>query len=73
MKLHGEAADIDLSEAETKMNVVRQELAEAKYKPENIFNMDETGLYYRCLPNRSYVLKSVDEIQIPNKRRSGSN
>ena len=23
--------------------------------PENIFNMDETGLFYRCLPNRSFV------------------
>ena len=36
MKLHGEAADIDLAEAETKMNIVRQKLAESGYKPENI-------------------------------------
>jgi hypothetical protein len=49
VKLYGEAADIDLAEAETKMNVVRQKLAESGYKPENIFNMDETGLYYGLL------------------------
>ena len=69
VKLHGEAADIDLAEAETKMNVVWQKLAEFRYKPENIFNMDETGLLYRCLPNRSYVLKSDDERQIERGKK----
>ncbi|ESO04001.1 hypothetical protein HELRODRAFT_136350, partial [Helobdella robusta] len=28
------------------------------FLPENIFNADETGLYYRSLPQRSFVLKS---------------
>jgi len=27
----------------------------ATYDPEHIHNMDETGLQYRCLPNRSYI------------------
>ena len=27
----------------------------ANYPPCNIYNMDETGLYYRCLPNRSHI------------------
>ena len=27
----------------------------ANYPPCNVYNMDETGLYYRCLPNRSYI------------------
>jgi DDE superfamily endonuclease len=26
--------------------------------------MDETGLYYRCLPGRSYILTTGDERQI---------
>jgi hypothetical protein len=64
VKLHGEAADIDLIEAESKMSVIREQLADAGYKPENVFNMDETGLYYRCLPDRSYILTSGDERQI---------
>jgi len=25
------------------------------FDPEQIYNMDETGLYFRCLPNRAYV------------------
>ena len=64
VKLHGEAADIDLVEAEIKMSVIREKLADAGYKAENIFNMDETGLYYRCFPDRSYILTSGDERQI---------
>ena len=26
----------------------------ANYPTFNVYNMDEIGLYYRCLPNRSY-------------------
>ena len=29
----------------------------AKYTPENVFNADETGLFYRCLPNRTHAFK----------------
>jgi len=25
------------------------------YEPDQIYNMDETGLFFRCLPNRAYV------------------
>ena len=25
------------------------------FKPENIFNMDETGLYYRAMPTKGYI------------------
>ena len=64
VNLHGEAADIDFAEAEIKMNEIRKKLAEAGYKPEHIFNMDETGLYYRCLPTHSYTLQSGDIRQV---------
>ena len=29
-----------------------------QFKAENIFNADETGLFYRCLPNRTHVFKT---------------
>ena len=29
-----------------------------QFKAENIFNADETGLFYRCLPDRTYVFKN---------------
>lgn len=25
--------------------------------PKNIFNVDETGLFYKCIPNKTLVLK----------------
>ena len=54
--LHGEAGDICLIDAEKKMDVLRSQLSEGGYALQNIFNMDETGLFYRALPKRSYVL-----------------
>jgi len=38
---------------ERRMAGIRADLA--TYDPENIYNMDETGFQYRCLPNRSYI------------------
>jgi len=35
------------------MEQLRQKIA--TYPPENVFNMDETGLNFKILPNRSYV------------------
>eukprot|EP00731_Ephydatia_muelleri_P015155 Em0008g875a len=61
--LHGEAGDICLIDAEKKMDVLRSQLSEGGYALQNIFNMDETGLFYRALPKRSYVLPDVDVRQ----------
>ena len=52
---------MDISAAEKPMNELRNKLRD--YKPENVFNMDETGLFFRALPNRSYVLSDVDSRQ----------
>ena len=57
--LHGEAADGD---AALRLPSTINRLAEldriiGEYEPKNIFNMDETGIFYRCLPNRTYVLE----------------
>ena len=29
----------------------------SKYSPDDIYNADETGLFYQCLPNKTYTLK----------------
>jgi AcrR family transcriptional regulator len=50
VRLHGEASDVDINAAEKPMNDLREKLRD--FKPENIFNMDETGLFFRALPNR---------------------
>ena len=30
------------------------------YLAEDIFNVDETGLFYKCLPNRTFILKGEE-------------
>ena len=51
--LHGEAGKVDVTVVADEMGRLRALIA--TYKPENVYNMDETGLLYKCLPNRSYV------------------
>jgi len=51
--LHGHAAEVILVLATAAMEGIRRKLK--AYPPDRIYNMDETGLLYRCLPSRSYV------------------
>ena len=53
IRLHGEAGDVDVSGFVPAMNDLRSSLS--VYDPENIFNMDETGLFYRAMPARTYL------------------
>ena len=55
VKLHGEAGDVDMHAAEQDIDLLRNALL--SYDPSNIFNMDESGLCYRTIPNKSYVLQ----------------
>jgi hypothetical protein len=56
--LHGEAGAVDhekIKEGITKMkNII------ADFDEENVYNMDETGLFYRLLPRKSYVFKGTE-------------
>lgn len=52
MKLHGEAGDVRVAEIGP-VNEFRSKLEH--FHPKNILNMDESGLYYRALPTRSYI------------------
>eukprot|EP00168_Porphyra_purpurea_P018752 TRINITY_DN7135_c0_g1_i1.p1 TRINITY_DN7135_c0_g1~~TRINITY_DN7135_c0_g1_i1.p1 ORF type:complete len:534 (-),score=5.13 TRINITY_DN7135_c0_g1_i1:258-1859(-) len=52
VKLWGQAGSAEeaVRLGERRMAEIREELA--AYDPEHIYNMDETGLQYRCLPSR---------------------
>ena len=54
--LHGEAGDVDLEAIAAEINELREKIR--TFHPDNVYNMDETGLMFKCLPNRSYVKKS---------------
>ena len=64
IRLHGEAGDVDLNEAENKIDELRNEIVTKGYKAENVFNMDETGLFYKAIPNRTYLVEG-------DKRQAG--
>ena len=51
--LHGAGGSVNLEEAEERMATIQGLLQD--FEPENIFHMDETRIFYRCLPNRSFV------------------
>ena len=53
--LVGEAADVDPNDPAVveQMAGIRELLKDVKM--ENVYNMDETGLYHRALPNRMYI------------------
>jgi hypothetical protein len=53
---HGEAGSIDFEKAKAPMEIIHATIV--KYKPENVYNMDESGLFFKVLPNKSYVLKT---------------
>lgn len=54
--LHGEGGSVDMEK--TKKEIENLQTIIAEYEAENVYNMDETGLFYRQLPNFCYVKKS---------------
>ena len=52
----GEAAEADISGAEEFRNTVIVDLLKT-YRPEDIYNADETAIYFRALPDSTYVEK----------------
>nr|CAH0102900.1 unnamed protein product [Daphnia galeata] len=46
------------------MEKVRTTLKEKGYIRNNTFNMDESGLFYRCMPNRTYIVGGGDVRQL---------
>jgi hypothetical protein len=65
--LHGEGADADeaLKLPSTIARLAKLREIIAQYPKSQVYNEDETGLYYRCLPKRSYLLGTEDaRIQV---------
>lgn len=55
LRLYGEAGDVSYLQFEEEMAKLREQLEEQNFEPDNIFNMDETGLFYRAMPARTYL------------------
>jgi len=51
--LWSQGGSVDTEAAAPRIAQIREQLE--AYPPDRIYNMDETGLFYRCIPNRAYV------------------
>ena len=58
VSLYGEAASADTEAADTyAKETFKNIIAEGGYKPEQVFNMDETGLFWKRMPSRTFLFK----------------
>ena len=52
---HGEASSADIKAAENFIKDFEKLIGEEGYLPEQIFNCDETGLYWKKMPRRTFI------------------
>eukprot|EP00750_Incisomonas_marina_P023565 INCI5043.4.p1 GENE.INCI5043.4~~INCI5043.4.p1 ORF type:complete len:649 (-),score=98.48 INCI5043.4:808-2754(-) len=65
--LHGAAGDVDLSDPGLVKRIAEIKETCAKFSLQCVYNVDEFGLFYRCLPRRTYLAPS--ESSTKRKRR----
>ncbi|CAB1099355.1 unnamed protein product [Ectocarpus sp. CCAP 1310/34] len=70
INLHGEAGDVDKTKYEEQIAKIREQLE--GFDVELIFNMDETGLFFRCFPRGTYVTRAEDAAGVNRKTARGS-
>jgi hypothetical protein len=70
MLLHGEGAEVDKNDPE--LVSVLEELYSiiAQYDPENVYNMDEIGLFFRLLPRYSILMPNEDISSTRGKKKA---
>jgi hypothetical protein len=70
MLLHGEGAEVDKNDPE--LLSVLEELYSiiTQYDPENVCNMDETGLFFHLLPRYSILMPNEDISSTRGKKKA---
>ena len=68
--MNGEAgsAEVDTADVQNQLKEVKEALR--GYEPRDIYNMDETGLYYRSAPTRTLSQKPVSGVKVDKTRMS---
>ena len=56
-KKHGESANIKIEDVKQEIKTIKQKLS--KYDPSDIYNMDETGLFYKLEPNKTLATSQI--------------
>lgn len=55
---HGEAASAQIDKPSALTQIEKVRLLATKYDPENVLNMDETGLFWKLIPDRTLATKA---------------
>lgn len=63
VRLCGEASDVNLTMAEREIQKLCNVLSAEGYKPDCIFNMDETALFFKTILNRTYLLSNEGDAR----------
>jgi hypothetical protein len=70
MLLHGEGAEVDKNDLELLSALEELYSIIAQYDPENVYNMDETGLFFRLLPKYSILMPNEDISSTRGKKKA---
>ncbi|XP_064109049.1 tigger transposable element-derived protein 1-like [Macrobrachium nipponense] len=57
VSLHGEAASADVDAAQNYPETFKKLISDKGYCPQQVFNMDETGLFWKRMPSRTCIMK----------------
>ena len=66
-KLSGESASADMDAVSS--GIIAARAAIARFEPRNVFNVDETGLFYRMLPEKSLTVANLTKGTKVSKQR----
>ncbi len=70
MLLHGEGVEVDKNDLELLLALEELYSIIAQYDPENVYNMDETGLFFRLLPRYSILMPNDDISSTRAKKKA---
>jgi hypothetical protein len=70
MMLHGEGVEVNKSDPGLLAALDDLYAIIAQYDPENIYNMDKTGLFFRLLPRYNFLMLDDDISTTRGKKKS---
>jgi len=70
MLIHGEGAEVDKNDPELLSALEELYSIIVQYDPENVYNMDETGLFFRLLPKYSILMPNEDISSTRSKKKA---
>ena len=57
-KIHGESGDAEMDGIEEQLEKIKSEIG--RYDLENVYNMDETGLFYNLAPDKTIAQRQIE-------------